>query len=108
MNYIDLTQLRETWKNDEEKVRKYVYLFFDVMQRDLQELSNCVDEGNIQKLNDVGHRAKSAARTLGAEGYAILCEQLETVEEVEEAKLILIELGTLANAIELSIAERFA
>ncbi|UUZ46934.1 Hpt domain-containing protein [Massilia sp. B-10] len=61
--------------------------------------------GNIERVRELGHRIKSAARTVGALGMAELCERLETLpqaspaEERAQARTILATLWPLLEKV---------
>jgi two-component system sensor histidine kinase/response regulator len=74
---IDLTILAKLLSYDPAKVRKFAFKFLQTTQSGFDEMETALAAGNVQRVRELGHRIKSAARTVGALGMAELCEQLE-------------------------------
>ena len=74
---IDLTILAELLSYDAAKVRKFADKFVQTTQIGFEEMETSLAAGDVQRVRELGHRIKSAARTVGALGMADLCEQLE-------------------------------
>ena len=74
---IDLTILAKLLSYDPAKVRKFAFKFLQTTQAGFDEMEQSLGAGDVQRVRELGHRIKSAARTVGALGMADLCEQLE-------------------------------
>ena len=74
---IDLTILAKLLSYDPGKVRKFAFKFLQTTQAGFDEMEQSLGAGDVQRVRELGHRIKSAARTVGALGMAELCEQLE-------------------------------
>ena len=74
---IDLTILATLLTGDTVKVRKFSAKFLQTTQHGFEEMEASLAAGNIQRVRELGHRIKSAARTVGALGMAGRCDQLE-------------------------------
>ncbi len=82
---IDLTILAKLLSYDQSKVRKFAFKFLQSTQGGFDEMETALAAGNVQRVRELGHRIKSAARTVGALGMAELCERLENLPVVDEA-----------------------
>ncbi|MBC7685249.1 MAG: Hpt domain-containing protein, partial [Bdellovibrionales bacterium] len=51
--------------------------FLQTTQSGFAEMETSLAAGNVQRVRELGHRIKSAARAVGALGLAALCERLE-------------------------------
>jgi len=78
---IDLTILAKLLSYDQEKVRKFAFKFLQTTQSGFAEIETSLEQGDIARIRELGHRIKSAARTVGALGMAELCLGLETLPE---------------------------
>jgi two-component system sensor histidine kinase/response regulator len=78
---IDLAILAKLLSYDQQKVRKFAFKFLQTTQAGFDEMENAMATGNIDRVRELGHRIKSAARTVGALGMAELCERLETLPQ---------------------------
>ena len=74
---IDLAVLDELLSGDAAKVSKFAFKFVQSTRAGLEEMDSALALGNVQRMRELGHRIKSAARTVGAPGMAALCERLE-------------------------------
>jgi two-component system sensor histidine kinase/response regulator len=81
---IDLTILAKLLSYDQSKVRKFAFKFLQSTQAGFDEMEDCLALGNVVRVRELGHRIKSAARTVGALGMADLCERLEHLPESGE------------------------
>ena len=82
---IDLTILAKLLSYDQAKVRKFAFKFLQSTQSGFNEMENSLAAGNVGRVRELGHRIKSAARTVGALGMAELCERLENLPLVDAA-----------------------
>ena len=74
---IDLSILAKLLSDDTAKVKKFAVKFLQSSQGGFEEMETSLAAGNVQRVRELGHRIKSAARTVGALGMAELCERLE-------------------------------
>lgn len=74
---IDLTILATLLSCDAAKVRKFALKFLHSTQDGFAEMETALAAGKVQRVRELGHRIKSAARAVGALGLAELCERLE-------------------------------
>ena len=92
---IDLTILATLLGYDQAKVRKFAFKFLQSTQDGFAEMENALAAGDVGRVRELGHRIKSAARTVGALGMADLCERLENLpvsdpatDQAEAARLL--------------------
>ncbi|MES2150830.1 MAG: PAS domain S-box protein [Pseudomonadota bacterium] len=83
---IDLTVLAKLLSYNQEKVRKFAFKFLQSSQEGFEEMDACLASGNIERIRELGHRIKSAARTVGAIGMAELCLRLENLAHGEQER----------------------
>ncbi|SHH51295.1 PAS domain-containing hybrid sensor histidine kinase/response regulator [Massilia sp. CF038] len=74
---IDLTILAKLLSYDPDKVRKFAFKFLQTTHEGFDDMERALAAGNVERVRELGHRIKSAARTVGALGMATLCERLE-------------------------------
>jgi two-component system sensor histidine kinase/response regulator len=74
---IDLSVLAKLLSYDQDKVRKFAFKFLHSSQQGFDEMDAALAAGQVERVRELGHRIKSAARTVGAIGMAELCQQLE-------------------------------
>jgi two-component system sensor histidine kinase/response regulator len=80
---IDLTILAKLLSYDPAKVRKFAFKFLQSTQGGFDEMEDSLAAANVERVRELGHRIKSAARTVGALGMADLCERLEKLPVVD-------------------------
>jgi two-component system sensor histidine kinase/response regulator len=78
---LDMSELATTFGRNPEKMRKYAFMFLDSARDSLVEISEAQDRGDLVRLSELGHRCKSAARAVGATGFAELCHALEQMRD---------------------------
>jgi HPt (histidine-containing phosphotransfer) domain-containing protein len=102
---IDLAILAKLLSFDQHKVRKFAFKFLQTTQAGFDDMESAMATGNIERVRELGHRIKSAARTVGALGMADLCEKLETLpagppeQERQAARALLAALWPLLEQI---------
>ncbi len=74
---IDLAILAKSVGNDPQKIHRFACKFLESTEKALQGIETALAEGNLGGLAALGHRLKSSARTVGALGFAELCQSLE-------------------------------
>ncbi|HEY6094756.1 MAG TPA: PAS domain S-box protein [Gallionellaceae bacterium] len=77
---IDLSVLAQMVNDDPKKIRKFAAKFLETADKGMTEIVTALDQADFLTLAAVGHRIKAAARTVGAMGFADLCQELEQHE----------------------------
>ncbi|MRV73373.1 PAS domain S-box protein [Duganella sp. FT92W] len=80
---IDLSVLAQLLGYHPQKIRKFAFKFLHTTKDGFDEIDACMKAGNLDRVRELGHRIKSAARTVGALGMADLCEDLEHLPHEE-------------------------
>ena len=96
--------------NDPAKVRKFAFKFLASAQDGLDEIQAALERKAMADVAALGHRIKSPARTVGAMGFADLCQKLEQCkrdEDAEQARGILSQLRNLLEQIKAQIETSF-
>ena len=102
---IDLAILAKLLSFDPHKVRKFAFKFVHTTEAGLREMEDALARNETLRLRELGHRLKSAARTVGALGMADLCETLEHLpagsapDEAARAAPIVSELWALLDCV---------
>jgi len=78
---IDLAVLAKTVGQKPEKIAKFARMFVASMHDTLSEIEAALAQANMVRVAALGHRAKSSARTVGAIGFADLCQALEQCKQ---------------------------
>ncbi|MBI3903858.1 MAG: PAS domain S-box protein [Nitrosomonadales bacterium] len=105
---IDLSVLAEMVGDNPEKIRKFSLRFFETAMSSLDEMDAALASGDLAALGAIGHRVKSAARSVGAMGFADLCMTLEQAGkngEMERARETVPQLRPLLARIEEKIKQ---
>jgi len=95
---VDLSTLKKMMGSDPVKVHKFALKFVQTAQQGLAEIDEMLKQENMPALAALGHRNKSPARTVGAMGYADLCQALEKFKdggEIEQARLVVAQMKSL-------------
>jgi PAS domain S-box-containing protein len=74
---LDFTVLASTFGGEPGRMRKYAFLFLTSARQALAEIDAALAAGELATVAALAHRVKSSARTIGAAGFAALCEELE-------------------------------
>jgi CheY-like chemotaxis protein/HPt (histidine-containing phosphotransfer) domain-containing protein len=80
-NIIDIGVLKKLLKSNPIKVKKFIHLFLQLADESLIEIKIAQQKQQFQRLNFIGHRLKSQARTVGALRLGDLCQELEMLKE---------------------------
>jgi HPt (histidine-containing phosphotransfer) domain-containing protein len=80
---IDLSVLAQLLGYHPQKIRKFAFKFLHTTKDGFDEIETVMKTGNLARVRELGHRIKSAARTVGALGMAELCEDLENLPQEE-------------------------
>jgi PAS domain S-box-containing protein len=111
ITYIDFAVLAKFFNNAPEKVAKFAKKFVESVQKGMLEFDDACTKNDLNELCALGHKLKSSARTVGANSFADLCEQLEHLKDSEnlsQAKLIVKELHPLQEKITQRVEEYLA
>ncbi|CAN7386746.1 response regulator [Pseudoduganella sp. LjRoot289] len=82
---IDLSVLAALLGDDPGKVRKFAFKFLLSSQEGVRDIEAALARGEVQTVRDLGHRIKSAARSVGAFRMADLCQDLEQLAQGDAA-----------------------
>ncbi|OEZ60968.1 response regulator [Duganella sp. HH105] len=82
---IDLSVLATLLGHDPLKLRKFAYKFLLSSQEGVRDMDAALVRGEVQTVRELGHRIKSAARSVGAFRMADVCEDLERLAPGEAA-----------------------
>lgn len=74
---VDIAVMLRMFHNNPVLVRKFGYKFIEVATDTLGEMRAAQAGKDLSALGRLGHKLKSSARTIGASGFADLCEALE-------------------------------
>jgi len=74
---VDIAVMYRMFHNNSELVRKFGLKFIEVAADTLVEMKAAQAGKDLLALGRLGHKLKSSARTIGASGFADLCEALE-------------------------------
>ncbi len=102
---IDLSILARLLGYNPEKVRKFAFKFLQSTQDGFADMDAALARGDVQQVRELGHRIKSAARTVGALGMGELCLELEQLplsdsrQECAQAGAIVAKLWPLLELI---------
>ncbi|HEY8084439.1 MAG TPA: response regulator [Methylophilaceae bacterium] len=75
---IDLDILGIMVNDDPAKIRKFAVMFLTTAREALLEMDTAYARRDLAALGNLGHKLKASAKTVGAMGFADLCEALET------------------------------
>ncbi|WP_296002641.1 PAS domain S-box protein [Rugamonas sp.] len=102
---IDLSVLAKLLGYHPQKVRKFAFKFLQSTQEGVSDMEASLARGEVQAVRELGHRIKSAARTVGAFGMADLCLALEelapgqSADEIARAQPIVAQLWNLLEQV---------
>lgn len=82
---LELTGLIDMFGGDRAKVAKLLRRFAETSASGVAEMQACLAAGDVQRMRELGHRIKSAARMVGAEAMARLCERMEKLPQSDAA-----------------------
>ena len=102
---IDLTVLSTLLGDDQAKVRKFASKFVLSSQDGVRDMEEALARADVQAVRELGHRIKSAARSVGAFSMADVCQQLEylaaddAAAELAGARLLVTQLKDLLRQV---------
>ncbi|UJP06372.1 MAG: response regulator [Nitrosomonas sp.] len=99
---VDMSMLYHMFHNNTVLVRKFGLKFIEVANATVTEMQIAQAAKDLPALNQLGHKLKSSARTIGAIGFADLCEALEKTDndnDWEAAEALLHQISPLLQKI---------
>ena len=105
---IDRSVLARLVNFDPAKVRRFALKFVESSRATLMEMQASCERADLIALGRLAHRLKSAAATVGAEGIAALCKELEIACQKDDPTLTAQMVAELAPALERANAELIA
>ncbi|MEO7497408.1 MAG: ATP-binding protein [Massilia sp.] len=106
---IDLAVLAKLLDYQPDKVRKFALKFLLSTEDGVREMERALATGDLERVRELGHRIKSAARMVGAIGLAEQCQALETLapgpRDIERAADGIAQVRELLASIAVRIAE---
>jgi signal transduction histidine kinase/DNA-binding response OmpR family regulator len=105
---IDLSILAEMTDNDQKRFTERARSFAASLDKDMVAIEDALKRKDLQALGALGHYCKTPARTVGAIGYADLCQALEDNAHdgsLERAQNIVSGLHLLLSQIKKRIAK---
>lgn len=97
---INLAILGKMVKNDPAKIRKFSLKFVQTARDTLLDMDLVNSQHNLVMLGSLGHKLKSSARTVGAIGFAELCEALEVAGETGDWQQVEVLLPRMSALLE--------
>jgi len=76
--HIDIRAISKIFKNRPERIRKLARDFIESGRRGLEEVRVARHAGDNEAVAQVGHRLKAAAKSMGADAFSALLQELET------------------------------
>lgn len=108
---IDLSVLAKMMDDDPGKIHKFAHKFLEAADKTMLEIEEALARGDMTTLATLGHRMKSAARAVGAMGFAEHCQALEHHDSdygLEQANETVCKLRALLEQIRKQISIQLA
>lgn len=108
---IEMTVLQQMFHDDRVIMRRFGFKFIEVADQTLCEMKLAQINHDLPELGRLGHKLKSAARTIGALSFAELCELLETANSNNDwiaAETVMVQLPSLLDQITSQLNQEFA
>ncbi len=97
---MDFSVLHDLVGNNHKKIRTFALKFITSSSEDIAGMEEALERNDFETLRDLGHRAKSPARMVGAMSFANLCQKLEKCPgDMEQARAIVSQLRPLLGRI---------
>jgi HPt (histidine-containing phosphotransfer) domain-containing protein len=103
---IDLEVLAQMVGNEPESLHKFAHMFLETAKRGLEEMQEAYLHEDTLTISALGHKLKSSARSVGAHGFAEICDALEDAGKqgnLSDIYLLLQSLAPLLDRIEQQI-----
>lgn len=108
---VDMAVMRRMFHDNPALVRKFGLKFIEVATDTLVEMKAAQSGKDLLALGRLGHKLKSSARTIGASGFADLCEALEkagTENNWSGAESLMAEIPVLLERITQQLENEFS
>lgn len=108
---INLAILGHLVSDDPVRVRKFALNFLETARETLDEMDAAHTDSDLAALGGLGHKLKSSARTVGAMGFADLCQALESTgkaNDLSQAGMLLRQLRPLLERIARQVEQETA
>ena len=108
---VDMVVMRRMFHDNPALVRKFGLKFIEVATDTLVEMKAAQAGKDLLALGRLGHKLKSSARTIGASGFADLCEALEkagTENNWSGAESLMAEIPVLLERITQQLENEFS
>lgn len=108
---VDMAVMYRMFHNNPALVRKFCFKFIEVAADTVVEMKGAQAGKDLLALGRLGHKLKSSARTIGASGFADLCEALEkagTDNNWPEAESLMTEIPILLERITQQLESEFS
>ncbi|WP_317204915.1 CHASE domain-containing protein [Janthinobacterium sp.] len=109
---LDIAALAQTFGNKPEKMRKFAVMFLDAARDSLAEMGHAMQQDDLLRLSELGHRTKSSAKAVGAMRFAALCHALEEMPEkggdMAQARLVVAQMQPMLEQLKQQIARDLA
>jgi two-component system sensor histidine kinase/response regulator len=105
---LDMAALAATFGGNQDKMRKYAFMFLESARDGLADLGEALEDGDIARAADLGHRMKASSRAVGAMEFSQLCQQLEQLRvggALADAQALLEQLLLLREQLALHMAQ---
>ncbi|MDB5907608.1 MAG: hybrid sensor and regulator [Massilia sp.] len=105
---LDMAALAATFGGNQDKMRKYAFMFLESASDGLADLGEALEDGDIARAADLGHRMKASSRAVGAMEFSQLCQQLELLRvggALADAQALLGQLLLLREQLALHMAQ---
>ena len=106
---VDFSRLEALVNHDPEKFKRFALLFVRSTTETMDQAELAQSEQDVPKLSELAHRMKSSARTIGANSFADVCQQLEQLKRMDDlptTKPLVQELKKLFGQIQLQFARK--
>ncbi|MEZ4415494.1 MAG: ATP-binding protein [Gemmatimonadota bacterium] len=92
---VDLHRLGTMLGGDETKIRKYLHIFADVTETQMEALKDALEAGHSDDIRRLAHKTKGSAAMIGAARLAELAAEIERAAACEDLAAVGAVLGDL-------------